>query len=80
MNSPDLAVKIVRNQLSDLLEQEVSDADLELGFFELGGHSLIAMRLVARIEEELKVSMSVRQLVDCESVLEFCRLINSRLS
>ncbi|MBB5066884.1 acyl carrier protein [Granulicella mallensis] len=31
-------------------------------FFELGGHSLMAMRVIARLEEQLGIKMSVREI------------------
>jgi non-ribosomal peptide synthetase component F/acyl carrier protein len=37
-------------------------------FFELGGHSLQAMRVIARISHELKVKVTVRQLLEAQTI------------
>jgi acyl carrier protein len=56
--------------------REVLDAD-ELGpdddFFELGASSLDAVRIVARLEEDLSLELSVRVLLETRTIREMTR-------
>jgi acyl carrier protein len=42
-------------------------------FFELGGSSLDAVRIVARLEEDLSLELSVRVLLEARTVREMAR-------
>jgi acyl carrier protein len=57
---------------------EVLDTD-QLGpdddFFELGGSSLDAVRIVARLEEDLSLELSVRVLLEARTVHEMTRRV-----
>ncbi len=54
----------------------VESVDPDTDFFALGGHSLLAVRLVAAIETELGIPMSVAQLIDGDVTV---RALASRL-
>ncbi|WP_199609984.1 MupA/Atu3671 family FMN-dependent luciferase-like monooxygenase [Flocculibacter collagenilyticus] len=49
---------------SDLLKLDVSDISRNANFFELGGHSLLLMRLVGEIQEQLGLTITMRQAFD----------------
>ncbi|WP_400771092.1 amino acid adenylation domain-containing protein [Methylosinus sporium] len=51
----------------------VDQLDADDDFFALGGHSLLAMRLAADIQREMKVSVSVGQLMAAPSVESLAR-------
>jgi amino acid adenylation domain-containing protein len=46
-------------------------------FFELGGHSLKATQVVSRIEKELGISISLREVFNNPTLSEFAPLLNS---
>ncbi|WP_244594748.1 non-ribosomal peptide synthetase [Methylosinus sporium] len=61
--------------LADLFARAlgVDQLDADDDFFALGGHSLLAMRLAADIQREMKVSVSVGQLMAAPSVESLAR-------
>lgn len=62
--------------------QEVLDTSvlsIEDNFFNLGGHSLKAMRVIARIEQQLSVAISLRELFDRPSIRELSEAVASRV-
>lgn len=44
-------------------------------FFELGGHSLLVMQLIARIQDQYKVRISISELFDHPTITEIAKLI-----
>ncbi len=52
---------------------------IEDNFFNLGGHSLKAMRVIARIEQQLSVAISLRELFDKPSIRELSEAVASRI-
>jgi acyl carrier protein len=58
---------------------EMSEVSLEEDFFELGGHSLLATRLLARIQDELGVELSLRDLLDYPTVGELAEAAEREL-
>jgi amino acid adenylation domain-containing protein len=53
---------------AELLEREVGP---EENFFEVGGHSLLAIRLIARIRNDLGVKLTLKALIDAPTIGEF---------
>ena len=45
-------------------------------FFELGGSSLDAVRIVARLEEDLSLELSVRVLLEARTIREMARRLH----
>ena len=58
----------------ELLEHEVGP---EENFFEVGGHSLLAIRLIARIRNELGVKLTLKALIDAPTISEFAARVES---
>ncbi len=56
----------------------VDNPGVEDDFFHLGGHSLLAMQVTARINDELKVSMAVRDLFDGPTIRQLAEKIATR--
>jgi amino acid adenylation domain-containing protein len=53
---------------ADLLGLEVSKLSIHSHFFELGGHSLLAMNLIAQIENQFQVSLSLQALFKAPTI------------
>lgn len=60
---------------SDVLK--LDHIDVDDNFFELGGHSLLAARVIARVNEEFKVSLLLRGLYDAPTLAKLAALIES---
>jgi amino acid adenylation domain-containing protein len=60
----------VEAQLAAIWQETLGIAEIGMrdNFFELGGHSLLAMRLIARISHKLKVKVTVRQLIEAQTI------------
>jgi amino acid adenylation domain-containing protein len=48
-------------------------------FFDLGGHSLLAVRMLARVQQSLGVSLALRHLFDSSTVRELARELTAEL-
>lgn len=48
-------------------------------FFEIGGHSLLATQLIARLRDEFKVNLKLRNLFECPVVSELAEFIDQLL-
>ncbi|MFF8654010.1 non-ribosomal peptide synthetase [Streptomyces huasconensis] len=59
-----------------LLNEVGADAD----FFEVGGHSLLATQLIARLREEFKVSVKLRNLFERPVVSELAEFVDELLA
>ena len=59
-----------------LLGFEISDADVS--FFSLGGHSIMAVRLIAMVEKELHVHLTVNELVAHPSIVRLADLVQGK--
>lgn len=60
----------------DVLER--AEIGLDDSFFDLGGHSLKALRMIARIEQQLAVALSVRQVFDQPTIAQLAVLVGQR--
>ncbi|GGY14801.1 non-ribosomal peptide synthetase [Paludibacterium paludis] len=58
----------------------VEHAGVEDNFFELGGHSLKALRLMARIEQQWGVRVTVRDVFDAPSIAALAVIVEARMS
>jgi acyl carrier protein len=58
---------------------DVGEVGLDDDFFALGGNSLHAVRIVARLEEDLDVDLSVRDVLETRSVREMSGRLGSIL-
>lgn len=58
-----------------LLHQEIGVDD---NFFELGGHSLKALRMLARIEQQLSVCLTIKDVFEQTSIAQMASLIEQR--
>lgn len=58
-----------------LLKRAGADDD----FFEIGGHSLLATQLIARLRDEFKVNLKLRNLFECPVVSELAEFIDQLL-
>jgi amino acid adenylation domain-containing protein len=56
-----------------------ADIGVEHNFFDLGGHSLLALRLLARIEDTLGVSLSLSQFFDTPTVADLACHVEAAL-
>jgi len=45
-------------------------------FFDLGGHSLLATELLAILEETFRIELPLRQIFDCDSLVEMARVVD----
>ena len=54
----------LRKMWSEVLNIEEGEIGIGSSFFHLGGNSILAMKLVALINQELKLNISLRQLLD----------------
>lgn len=59
---------------AELLEHEVGPDE---NFFDVGGHSLLAIRLIARIRNELGVKLTLKALIDAPTIGEFAARVES---
>ena len=73
-----------RNQLEHSLQAIWCEvlANPEIGvddnFFELGGHSLKALRMLARIEQQLSICLSIKDVFEQTSIAQLAALIEQR--
>lgn len=58
--------KLLHQIWCDILKQETLSIDDD--FFELGGHSILAMQIIARIQEELSIKLTIRALFDYPNI------------
>lgn len=58
---------------------ETGRVGIEDNFFDLGGHSLKALRVIARIEQRLRVEVSLRELFDKPSILALSQDVSARI-
>ncbi|WP_338848536.1 amino acid adenylation domain-containing protein [Massilia sp. W12] len=58
-----------------LQQQEIGVDD---NFFDLGGHSLKALRMLARIEQQLNLSLSIKDVFEQTSIAQMAHLIGQR--
>ena len=63
----------IASVFAELLDVDTVSADAS--FFDLGGHSLLATRLVARLEEELGVTLPLRELFEHPTVVELAEVV-----
>ncbi|MFP2924079.1 amino acid adenylation domain-containing protein [Pyxidicoccus sp. 3LG] len=56
----------------------VEQVGIEDDLFELGGHSLLATQLTTRIEDELRVSLSLRELFACSRIAVLAEMLEAR--
>ena len=58
--------------------QASTQIGIEDNFFELGGHSLKALRMLARIEQQLGVAVSIKEVFDHASIAQLAVLLEKR--
>ncbi len=67
--------QVIARMWQELLD--IAQVNLSDDFFDLGGHSLLAMQLVARIEDELGVSIPVHALFTARTVSLLASLVET---
>ncbi len=60
----------------ELLRQEVIGIDDN--FFETGGHSLLAMQMLARVRNEFKTEMSLRNVFEAPTIAELAMILDQK--
>ncbi|PHM38767.1 non-ribosomal peptide synthetase [Xenorhabdus innexi] len=70
--------KRLRDIWCEVLQQQEIGRDQN--FFALGGHSLHALRIVARIEQQLAVRLSLAELLQCRTIKLLADLLNARMT
>ncbi|WP_168204328.1 non-ribosomal peptide synthetase [Aliikangiella coralliicola] len=64
----------------ELLDLETHSISITSNFFEIGGHSLLAVRILAKIKEELDVSIQVKDLFIYPDIKKLSDFIEVKLS
>ncbi|MFE3383367.1 phosphopantetheine-binding protein, partial [Streptomyces anulatus] len=69
-------------KVADIVAQLLllNDVGADADFFEVGGHSLLATQLIARLREEFKVSVKLRNLFERPVVSELSEFIDELLA
>jgi acyl carrier protein len=77
----DAPVSQVQKALADIWSGllQLERIGLNDDFFELGGHSLMAMRVVSRVEEELRIALPVRVLFEKSRLRDLSAHVESSL-
>jgi amino acid adenylation domain-containing protein len=57
----------------------LSDVPINASFFELGGHSLLATRIVARVQTEFGLKITVRNLLEAPTIEALGRILEDEL-
>ncbi len=68
----------LRDIWSEVLQQQQIGCDQN--FFALGGHSLHALRIAARIEQQLAVRISLAEFLQCQTIKQLAHLLESRMA
>ncbi|CDL85988.1 non-ribosomal peptide synthetase [Xenorhabdus cabanillasii] len=68
----------LRDIWSEVLQQQ--QIGCNQNFFALGGHSLHALRIAARIEQQLAVRISLAELLQCQTIKQLAHLLASRMT
>lgn len=74
--------KVVRENVNEKIREiwcthlNVDTINDQNTFFELGGHSLIALNLNTHLEEELKIKIPLRYVIESKSFKDFCSKVN----
>ncbi|MBQ4862228.1 amino acid adenylation domain-containing protein [Pseudoalteromonas sp. MMG013] len=69
----------IERKLADIWAElfALDRVSLDDNFFALGGHSLLATRVQQRVESDLDVSLSLRQLFETETLEQLAKLVTS---
>lgn len=69
-------------KVADIVAQLLllNDVGADADFFEVGGHSLLATQLIARLRDEFKVSVKLRNLFERPVVSELSEFIDELLA
>ncbi|WP_340607792.1 non-ribosomal peptide synthetase [Xenorhabdus bharatensis] len=77
--SPQTALEShLRDIWSEVLRQQQIGCDQS--FFALGGHSLHALRIAARIEQQLAVRLSLAELLQHQTIKQLAHFLDSRMT
>ncbi|WP_196137574.1 non-ribosomal peptide synthetase [Aliikangiella sp. G2MR2-5] len=68
------------NIWAELLEVEKERISAIANFLEIGGHSLLAVRMVAKIEQQLEVKISLHELYSYNSIRTIAGLIDKKMA
>ncbi len=76
---PEGTVDALENRIASVFANilGISSVDLSASFFVLGGHSLLALEVVAALDSELGVSLTLRDLFEHSSVEELCTYLRN---
>lgn len=78
VSSPDSVAQVLLNAWQELLN--IDSIGLEDDFFELGGYSLLALKLVTRLEERLKIDITMRDVFENPTFARLLEIIEWRLT
>lgn len=63
---------------ADVLGMNAAELSMQDKFMDLGGHSLLGMRMLNRLQREMKVELSLREFVEGPTIRELAALVRNK--